>query len=71
MSEDIEAVGPIFVSVKKAAQMLSITTWSVYKLLDEGAIDSRYHGKRRLVSVESLRWYAANLPTERTDSETA
>lgn len=55
---------PIFVSVKEAAFMLNITPWSVYKLLDEKAIESRYHGKRRLVVVKSLEEYAANLPTE-------
>ena len=57
-------ITPIFVSVKQAAQMLNLTTWSVYKLLDEQAIESRYHGRRRLVSVESVRAYAENLPTE-------
>lgn len=57
-------ITPIFVSVKQAAQMLNLTTWSVYKLLDEQAIESRYHGRRRLVSVESVRAYADGLPTE-------
>lgn len=57
-------ITPIFVSVKQAAQMLNLTTWSVYKLLDEQAIESRYHGRRRLVSVESVRAYAEALPTE-------
>lgn len=57
-------ITPIFVSVKEAARALSLTTWSVYRLLDEGAIDSRYHGRRRLVSVASLNEYAASLPTE-------
>lgn len=43
--------------------MLALTPWSVYKLLDEKQIECAYHGRRRLVSVESLREYAANLPT--------
>jgi len=43
--------------------MLSLTTWSVYKLLDEQAIKSQYHGRRRLVVVESVHEYAASLPT--------
>lgn len=54
---------PIFVSVKQAAHMLAVTPWSVYQLLDSGAIESRYHGRRRLVSVKSLHRYANNLPT--------
>lgn len=52
----------IFVSVQAAAQMLSISRWSCYQLLDQQAIESRYHGRRRLVLVDSLRKYAANLP---------
>jgi excisionase family DNA binding protein len=59
---------PIFVSVKQAAQMLNLTTWSVYKLLDDQAIESRYHGRRRLVSVESVHAYAESLPTEPAES---
>lgn len=57
----------IFVSVKEAAAMLSLTTWSVYKLLDEQAIKSQYHGRRRLVRVDSLREYADSLPTTSSD----
>lgn len=53
---------PIFVSVKEAARLLNLTTWYVYKLLDERAIESKYAGKRRLVFKESVRAYAAGLP---------
>lgn len=62
-------VAPIFVSVKQAAQMLAISPWSCYQLLDSQAIESRYHGRRRLVSVESLRQYADSL--SRYPSESA
>lgn len=58
-----ETIEPIFVSVKQAAQALAISPWVCYQLLDKGAIDSRYVGRRRLVSVESLKRYAADLPT--------
>lgn len=61
-------ITPIFVSVKEAAQMLSITPWSVYKLLDEQQIKSQYHGRRRLVSVESLHEYAESLPVTAPES---
>jgi hypothetical protein len=55
----------IFVSVKEAANMLGgITPWQVYRLLDAQEIESRYIGKRRMVVLESLREYAANLPTQ-------
>lgn len=58
------ALTPIFVSVKEAAQILGLTTWTVYQLLDKEVIDSRYQGRRRLVSYESLREYAESLPTK-------
>lgn len=67
---DTNSLEPIFVSVKQAAAMLNVKPWSVYQLLGEGncPIDSRYFGSRRLVSLVSLREYAANLPTERPES---
>ena len=55
-------IQPIFVSVKEAARILGLTTWSVYQLLDAQKIASQYHGRRRLVRVESLREYADSLP---------
>lgn len=59
---------PIFISVKQAADMLAISPWSTYELLNSGEIESRYHGRRRLVLVESLRKYAASLPTYPAES---
>lgn len=55
-------VSPIFVSVKDAARMLGISPWSCYQLLNDGKVESRYHGRRRLVVVTSLRAYADALP---------
>lgn len=62
------SLDPIFVSVKDAAVALGLSTFVVYQLLDEGHIDCRYHGRRRLVVVESLRKYAAGLPVERPEA---
>ena len=53
---------PIFISVKETARLLNLTPWSVYALLDDQKIESRYHGRRRLVSMASVKDYAANLP---------
>lgn len=65
-----ERLDPIFVSVKQAAQLLAISPWSCYQLLDEKKIESRYQGRRRLVVMDSLRKYAAALPTrEQRDAE--
>lgn len=55
-------IEPIFISVKQAAEALSLTPWTVYRLLDDQKIASRYEGRRRLVSVKSLREYADSLP---------
>lgn len=54
---------PIYVSVKEAARMLGLSTWSMYQKLDAQAIESRYDGRKRLVVLDSLREYAAALPT--------
>lgn len=55
---------PLLIPVKVAAEQLSITPWSVYRLLDQGAIESKYQGRRRYVVVASLNEYVENLPTE-------
>lgn len=60
---------PIFVSVKEAARLLGLSTWSMYQKLDQQVIESRYDGRKRLVSVESLREYAASLPTAAPEVE--
>jgi excisionase family DNA binding protein len=58
-------IDTIFVSVKQAAEALGLSTWQVYELLNQGEIECRYFGTRRLVVVESLKRFAAGLPTER------
>lgn len=65
---DTPPVDRISVSVKDAAAMTGLSKWTIYKRLDEGAIASAYDGTRRLVVVESLRSYIANLPTERPET---
>lgn len=60
----VAALPPIFISVEQAAKMLGVSKWLTYQLLDEGAMEDRYIGRRRLVDVKSLYRYAAGLPTE-------
>lgn len=67
-ASDTPGITPIFISVKQAARALGISDWVCYQLLDEGKIDSRYQGRRRLVRVSSLHEYADSLPTERPES---
>lgn len=60
------------ITVKAAAQMLGLSNVTVYKLLDNGDIKSGYTSTgRRLVVMESLREYVANLPTERPSGDAA
>lgn len=59
---DVPLEDRIFVSAKEAAQMLAITPWSVYALLDSGELEGRYFGRRRLVVRESVQKFAASLP---------
>lgn len=53
---------PIFISVKQMAVMLNIGRSQAYALLNSGAIESKYIGRRRLVDVTSLRAFADALP---------
>lgn len=58
----MNAPDPIFVSVGEAARILGVSNWLMYRRLDEQAIESRYEGRKRLVSYASLKAYAAGLP---------
>lgn len=63
MSTDTQpGIEPIFISAQQAADALNLSRWQLYRLLDDQAIASHYIGRRRLVSVTSLRAYADGLP---------
>ncbi|MFD7157924.1 helix-turn-helix domain-containing protein [Kribbella sp. WER1] len=55
----------VLVSTKETARLLGLSRNHVYELLDQGAIDSRYIGRRRLVVMTSLREFISGLPAER------
>jgi excisionase family DNA binding protein len=59
---------PLLLSIKDAALALGISSWTVYKLADEGYLESRYIGKRRLIPAESVKEYASGLPTARPEA---
>ncbi|MBM0128047.1 hypothetical protein [Pimelobacter simplex] len=61
---EIENGERLLVSVKHCADMLSVSAWQVYRLLDQGYMTSVYLGRRRLVTIESLRKFVAGLPLE-------
>ena len=51
----------ILVSVKEAAEMLGLSAWEVYQMCGSGTLESGKHGKRRMVSLDSVRGYAAAI----------
>jgi hypothetical protein len=53
--------------IRDVAAALGCSAWQVYALCNSGALESKYLGRRRLVTDESLRAYVAGLPSERTD----
>lgn len=55
------AIDPIFLSVRESAKALSLSTKTVYRLMDAGELESAWFGTRRLVVTASLRTYAAQL----------
>jgi excisionase family DNA binding protein len=56
---------PLLVSINEATAMLGISRHQVYRLLDSGALECRYIGRRRLVLMASLRNYVDRLPRQR------
>jgi hypothetical protein len=49
---------PVLVSIRDAADMLGLTTWTIYFLCECGELASGLVGRRRMVSVESVGAYA-------------
>lgn len=62
--QPVSTVQPLYVTAKDAATILGGGTspWTIHRLCRLGAIESQMHNNRRLVSLTSLREYAANLP---------
>ena len=49
-------------TIREAAELLRLTTWSVYKLCDDGSLEAVYQGRRRYVTADGLAAYVASLP---------
>ncbi|QUL37807.1 helix-turn-helix domain-containing protein [Erythrobacter sp. JK5] len=45
----------LLVSINEAATALNLGRTSVYKLIDEGKLESRKMGRRRMVTTASIR----------------
>jgi excisionase family DNA binding protein len=67
----LEPLAPFFVTAAEAGRVLGLSPTSVYKLLDEGKIESRRHGTRRLVVLASVHDYARRLVAPEDDPEAA
>jgi excisionase family DNA binding protein len=46
---------PLLISVQEAARMLSIGRTSIYQLMNSGELETMKLGRRRLITIESLR----------------
>lgn len=58
----------ISVSVKEAAELVGCSAFTMYGLLNSGAIEGRYLGRKRLVLYASLRAYVEGLPQDPEDA---
>lgn len=56
-----EQVEPITVSVKEAARLLGLSTWTVYQLCEARKIAFTKHGNRILIRPEALDAYVVSL----------
>jgi excisionase family DNA binding protein len=57
---------PISVSVQQAAAMIGLSRSKLYEYIAAGQLKSRAAGRRRVILVDDLRRFVAELP-ERAD----
>lgn len=55
----------MFMSAPELARVLGVSRRTAYRLMDEGALDVRWIGGSRRITVTSVQQYIANLPRER------
>ena len=46
---------PLLISINETAKALNLGRTSIYALINEGKLDSRKMGRRRLVTTESVK----------------
>ncbi len=61
---------PIMVPLREAARLLGINRTRVYELIRSGFLDARKGGRQTLITVTSIREYAAGLPKAKIGSGT-
>lgn len=67
MPNEPDTLDPLLITVAEMARLLGIGRTEAYVIINRGLVDARYQGRRRLVLLDSVREYAASLPTERIE----
>ena len=49
------AMDPLLISVQEAARTLSVGRTSIYQLIKSGELETMKLGRRRLITIQSLR----------------
>lgn len=60
-TERDSSTSPLLYSISEAADLLSVSRYTIYDLLDSGTLDGVYQGRRRYVTAVGLRQYVAGL----------
>ncbi|MBY0620614.1 MAG: helix-turn-helix domain-containing protein [Sphingomonas ursincola] len=51
----MQAMDPLLISVQEAARMLAVGRTSIYELINSGELETKKLGRRRLVTIDSIR----------------
>ena len=65
MAENTPLDPPALLTVKQAADQLSLSIWTVYSLLDDGSLRGVYQGRRRYIPVDAIGEYVESLSATR------
>jgi excisionase family DNA binding protein len=57
-----QGIEPALLSLSASAEYLGLSRDTLYRLIGAGRLTALKHGKKTLVTVASLRDYAASLP---------
>jgi len=61
---------PLLCSVEEAGRLLSIGRSRIYELMNDGELDSRKLGKRRLITTASIESFANSLTSVQPNQST-
>ena len=61
LAPDVDRLAPVFLTVPETCSRLRVSRWMVYRLIHTGQLSTVKIGSRRLVPVESLGAFIADL----------